>query len=88
MNLTKFLPPKLSNVLVRERLVTKLKSWDDKKLVMIHAQAGQGKSTLAAEYIQSLRSLSIWYNIDEKMTILWYSSHLSARPLSMPVPVR
>jgi LuxR family maltose regulon positive regulatory protein len=66
MNLPKFLPPKLSNVLMRERLVTKLKLWDDKKLVMIHAQAGQGKSTLAAEYVQSLRSQSIWYNIDRE----------------------
>jgi LuxR family maltose regulon positive regulatory protein len=66
MNLTKFLPPKTSHVLVRERLISKLKSWDDKKLVMIHGQAGQGKSTLVAEYVRSLRALSIWYNIDRE----------------------
>jgi LuxR family maltose regulon positive regulatory protein len=66
MNLTKFLPPKPPRVLVRERLISKLKSWDEKKLVMIHAQAGQGKSTLAAEYVRSLRPLSIWYNMDRE----------------------
>lgn len=66
MNLTKFLPPKPSHVLVRERLITKLKSWDDKKLVIIHAQAGQGKSTLAAEYVRLLRPPSIWYNMDRE----------------------
>ena len=48
MNLTKFLPPKPAHVLDRERLTSKLLAWEDKKLVIIHAQAGQGKSTLAA----------------------------------------
>ncbi|MGE5172782.1 MAG: BTAD domain-containing putative transcriptional regulator [Betaproteobacteria bacterium] len=66
MNLTKFLPPKPFHVLVRERLMSMLKSWEDKKLVIIHAQAGQGKSTLAAEYVSSLRSQSVWYNIDRE----------------------
>ncbi len=66
MNLTKFLPPKPPHILVRERLISKLKSWDDKKLVIIHAQAGQGKSTLAAEYVRSLCPLSIWYNMDRE----------------------
>jgi LuxR family maltose regulon positive regulatory protein len=66
MNLTKFLSPKPSHVLIREQLITKLKSWDDKKLVMVHAQAGQGKSTLVAEYVRSLNSRSIWYNMDRE----------------------
>ena len=66
MNLTKFLPPKPTNILERERLLNKLHSWEDKKLVMIHAQAGQGKSTLAADYIGSLPYPSLWYNMDQE----------------------
>jgi len=66
MNLTKILPPKPSHVLVRERLLAKLQAWEDRKLVIIHAQAGQGKSTLAADYTRSLRSPSIWYNMDRE----------------------
>jgi LuxR family maltose regulon positive regulatory protein len=66
MNLTKFLPPKPFHVLVRDQLISLLKSWEDKKLVIIHAQAGQGKSTLAAEYVSSLRTQSVWYNMDRE----------------------
>lgn len=66
MNITKFLRPQPSHVLSRERLLQKLVSWEDKKLVLILAQAGQGKSTLAAEYVSSLRCPSIWYNLDRE----------------------
>lgn len=64
MNLTKFLRPQPSLVLNRERLLQKLTGWSDKKVVLIHAQAGQGKSTLAAEYCRTLRTPSVWYNMD------------------------
>jgi LuxR family maltose regulon positive regulatory protein len=66
MNLTKLLPPKPSHILERDRLITTLKSWEDRKLVIIHAQAGQGKSTLAVDYLRSLRSPWIWYNMDRE----------------------
>ncbi len=66
MNLTKFLPPKPAHILNRERLTNKLLEWEDKKLVIIHAQAGQGKSTLAAGYVQSLSSSSVWYTMDQE----------------------
>jgi ATP/maltotriose-dependent transcriptional regulator MalT len=66
MNLSKFLPPKPAHVLNRERLTNKLLEWEDKKLVVIHAQAGQGKSTLAAGYVQSLTSPSVWYTMDQE----------------------
>jgi ATP/maltotriose-dependent transcriptional regulator MalT/DNA-binding SARP family transcriptional activator len=66
MNLTKFLRPQPSHVLTRERLLQKIASWDDKKLVLILAQAGQGKSTLASEYIGSVRFPSVWYNLDRE----------------------
>ncbi len=66
MNLTKFLPPKPAHVLDRERLTSKLMAWEDKKLVIIHAQAGQGKSTLAAGYVQALSAPSVWYTMDQE----------------------
>ncbi len=66
MNLTKFLRPQPSHVLSRERLLQKFASWEDKKLVLILAQAGQGKSTLASEYIGTVRSPSVWYNLDRE----------------------
>src|SRR3990172_6828145 len=64
MNLTKILPPRPINILERERLINRLRAWEDKKLVIIHGQAGQGKSTLAAGYVGTLTSPSVWYNID------------------------
>jgi LuxR family maltose regulon positive regulatory protein len=64
MVLTKFLPPRSSCVLARERLVNSLAAWDDKKLVIVHAQAGQGKSTLAAAYAASQANPSVWYTMD------------------------
>ncbi len=66
MNLTKLLPPKPSHILERDRLIAKLKSWDDRKLVIIHAQAGQGKSTLAVDYLRSLHTPWIWYTMDQE----------------------
>ena len=66
MNLTKFLPPKPAHVLDRERLTSKLLAWEDKKLVIIHAQAGQGKSTLAAGHVQALAAPSVWYTMDQE----------------------
>ena len=64
MNQSKFQAPRPANVLERERLITRLGGWDDKKLVIIHAQAGQGKSTLAAGYATSLAAPTVWYTMD------------------------
>ncbi len=64
MNQSKFLAPRPANVLERERLISRLGAWDDKKLVIIHAQAGQGKSTLAASYAASIPAPAIWYTMD------------------------
>ncbi len=66
MNLAKFSPPCPGRVFERDRLLNRLLAWEDKKLVIIHAQAGQGKSTLAAEYVQALGSPSVWYNLDQE----------------------
>jgi ATP/maltotriose-dependent transcriptional regulator MalT/DNA-binding SARP family transcriptional activator len=64
MQRTKFLAPRPANVLERERLISKLASWDDRKVLIIHAQAGQGKSTLAAAYGASRTEPMVWYTMD------------------------
>ena len=64
MNLSKTIPPLSSGVLARDRLLERLAGWADRKLVIVHAQAGQGKSTLAAEYLRSQRCPALWYTFD------------------------
>jgi len=66
MHITKTLLPATYHALDRERLLNRLAEWENKKLVIIHAQAGQGKSALAAGYVQSLAEPSVWYNMDRE----------------------
>lgn len=66
MNPAKCSPPRPRHVFERDRLLHRLLEWEDKKLVIIHAQAGQGKSTLAAGYMQALGAPSVWYNLDQE----------------------
>ena len=60
----KFTPPRLSRILERERLLERLVLWEDRKLVVIHGQAGQGKTTLAAAYCRTLAPPPVWYALD------------------------
>ncbi|MDH4163716.1 MAG: hypothetical protein OEW15_13685 [Nitrospirota bacterium] len=62
----KFIPSRSSLVLERERLLGKLTSWSDKKVVIIQAPAGQGKSTLAADHVRSLADPAVWYTLDNE----------------------
>jgi LuxR family maltose regulon positive regulatory protein len=64
VNPSKFLPPAWSAVLERERLLDKLAAWGNRKLVLIHGPAGQGKSTLAATYARTIDAPTIWYSLD------------------------
>ncbi len=64
MHAAKFLPPRPVPILHRDRLANRLLLWEDKKLVLIQAQAGQGKSTLAAAYARALTTPFVWYNLD------------------------
>ncbi len=66
MNLSKLHPPRPIRVFERDRLMNRLHDWDACRLVIIHAQAGQGKSTLAAEYARSLSTPYAWYNMDQE----------------------
>ena len=60
-----YLPPPRTNVVLRPRLIARLNEGLDRKLTLIAAPAGFGKTTLLAEWIpQSGRAVS-WVSLDE-----------------------
>jgi LuxR family maltose regulon positive regulatory protein len=64
--LSKITPPYLAQILYRPRLLNLLEKNRDKKLILILGQAAQGKSTLAASYVNSLKIPSAWINLDRE----------------------
>ena len=66
LNLAKLTPPSSSRALERDRLLNKLQEWDEKKLIIIHGQAGQGKSTLVATHVHALTTPAAWYTLDRE----------------------
>ena len=69
----KFYPPQIDPArhLVRTRLLDDLLSAEPPpKLILIEAQAGQGKSTLAAQYLSRLDCHSAWYQIGPEVNAL------------------
>ncbi len=66
MDPAKFLPPRPTRILERDRLLDRLSRWEDRKLIVIHGQAGQGKTMLAAAYCRSLASPVVWYTMDRE----------------------
>lgn len=65
LNIAKLTPPSSSRALERDRLLNKLQEWDEKKLIIIHGQAGQGKSTLVATHVHSHATPAAWYTLDQ-----------------------
>jgi len=63
MNPTSTIPAAPLHILDRDRLMNRLLSWEDRKLVIIHGQAGQGKTTLAASYVRTLACPSLWHTM-------------------------
>ncbi len=63
VNTAKITPPRLANVLNRPRLIKLLEQNRRKKLILILGQAAQGKSTLAAAYVNSGLLPSAWLNL-------------------------
>lgn len=62
---TKLLPPRLSRkVLQRPRLLDRMYSSVDQRATIIAANAGSGKTTLAADFVRASRTPFIWYQID------------------------
>jgi LuxR family maltose regulon positive regulatory protein len=63
---TKIIPEKNPlKTLKREKLLSKLKENADKKLVVISAGAGYGKTTLVRDFISHQKLETSWYKIDE-----------------------
>ena len=62
-----YTPPTRKNLVPRQRLIQMLnESWQqDKKLTLVSASAGYGKTTLVTEWIRGLQAKSAWLSLDE-----------------------
>jgi LuxR family transcriptional regulator, maltose regulon positive regulatory protein len=60
---SKILPPRLPQILIRSRLIAWLEQNRHKKLILVCAQAAQGKSTLAASYVKQSEIPAAWLNL-------------------------
>ena len=59
-------PLMTGKILRRERLLGKLKENLDKKLILICADAGYGKTTLLAQFCRELKNPFIFFNLDSR----------------------
>ena len=78
---TRFRPPTFTRPTVpRQRILDRLGSGPRPKLVLIHAPAGYGKSTLAAQWVETLTRHGIktaWLAIDsDDDNTVWFLAHL------------
>ena len=55
----------------RERLLERLRADVCSRVVFIHGQAGQGKSTLAEQFVHSRSSPCIWIDMDGHDSSPW-----------------
>jgi LuxR family maltose regulon positive regulatory protein/serine/threonine-protein kinase PknK len=78
---TKFQAPTYSDHLVsRDRLIGVLREGQTKRLALIHAPAGFGKTTLAVQWQRLLRTEHVtvaWLSLDrDDNDVMWFVSHL------------
>ena len=66
VNISKITPPVLPQILNRLRLLNLLDESKDKKLILILGQAAQGKTTLAASWVQTSKTPFAWINLDNE----------------------
>lgn len=90
---TKFRPPRRSrNQVPRSRLIEALRAGDGRRLTLIHAPAGYGKTTLAAQWAVELGRQGVkvaWLTIDENdNSPIWFLVNLveAIRRAGAPVP--
>jgi ATP/maltotriose-dependent transcriptional regulator MalT len=79
---TKYRPPTPTRALVpRSRLAGQLRDAGRRRLILIHAPAGFGKSTLAAQWRDNLISSGVavaWLSIDsDDNNVVWFLAHLT-----------
>src|SRR5512136_1129436 len=65
VNISKITPPVLPQVLNRPRLLNLLDENKSKKVILILGQAAQGKTTLAASWVQTSQTPFAWINLDD-----------------------
>lgn len=78
---TRFRPPAATRALVgRDRLIEQLRGSHRKRLTVIHAPTGFGKSTLAAQWCEVLTEEGVavaWLTVDhDDNNVVWFLSHL------------
>ncbi len=61
---SKITTPRTSETILRERLLASIKPPKGKKLTMVAAGAGYGKTTLAAQALSHWAGKAIWYRLD------------------------
>jgi LuxR family transcriptional regulator, maltose regulon positive regulatory protein len=62
---TKLHPPSVSHLLVaRPRLLNQLSAWLDRRLVLISAPAGYGKTALICRWLESIDCAHAWLSVD------------------------
>ena len=66
VSISKIAPPYLPKNLHRPRLYDLLEKNKDKKLILILGQAAQGKTTLVASYVKTLKIPSAWMTLDKE----------------------
>lgn len=61
----KLYPPNLKGTIARSRLIDLVRQAKDRKVVVLNAPAGSGKSTFVINYLQDSGIPFLWYNLDE-----------------------
>ena len=82
LSLAKITPPKVSGVLLRERLFRALDASRSRPLIWLSGPAGSGKTTLVASYLQARKVTCLWYRMDEgdsDLATFFYYMGLAAR---------
>src|SRR5208337_4936780 len=64
-SIAKLTRPHLATVVKRSRLLARLDSAADKRIIWISAPAGYGKTTLAANWLDARKLPCLWYQADE-----------------------
>jgi ATP/maltotriose-dependent transcriptional regulator MalT len=77
---TKYRPPVARSLLARDRLINALRAGGRRRLVLIHAPSGFGKSTLAAQWRDELSRDGVavgWLTVDDDdNNVVWFLAHL------------
>ena len=78
---TKFLPPRRPRAqVIRHRLIDALRAGDRRRLTVIHAPAGYGKTTLAAQWGEELARDGVkvaWLTVDDNdNNLVWFLANL------------